>query len=56
MDDETIDPVQFELYPKPTDKGFYAVGEKEYHTLKSGELVDVKSPFKTVYGLQESTM
>ena len=28
MDDETIDPVQFELYPKPTDKGFYALGKK----------------------------
>lgn len=51
MDSENTDLVQFELYPKPDDKGFYAVGTNEYHNLKSGELVDVKSPFKTVYGL-----
>ena len=51
MDDKNIDSVQFELYPKPTDKGFYAVGESEYQHLKSGELVDVKSTFQTVYGL-----
>ena len=51
MDDKNIDSVQFELYPKPTEKGFYAVGESEYQNLKSGELVDVKSTFQTVYGL-----
>ncbi len=52
MDDESIDPVQFELYPKPTDKGFYAIGENEYQNLKSGELVDVQSTFKTIYGIE----
>ena len=51
MDTENTDPVEFELYPKPNDKGFYAVGGSEYHTLQSGELVDVKSTFKNLYGL-----
>ena len=51
MDSENTDPVEFELYPKPGDKGFYAVGSSEYHNLQSGELVDIKSTFKTLYGL-----
>jgi len=51
MDGENTAPVAFELYPKPTDKGFYAIGANEYNNLQSAELVDVKSTFKTVYGL-----
>ena len=51
MDAENTDSVEFELYPKPNEKGFYAVGNSEYHNLQSGELVDVKSTFKTLYGL-----
>ncbi len=48
---DTIDNIVFSLYPKPADKGFYAVGSKEYAKLESGELVDVKSTFKSLYGL-----
>ena len=50
MDDDNVDPVQFGCTQnQPT--GFYAVGDSEYQILKSGELVDVKSAFQTVYGL-----
>lgn len=51
IDGENTAPVAFELYPKPIDKGFYAIGATEYSNLQSAELVDVKSTFKTVYGL-----
>ena len=51
IDGENTAPVAFELYPKPIDKGFYAIGATEYRNLQSAELVDVKSTFKTVYGL-----
>lgn len=51
MDNEKTTAVEFELYPKPSDKGFYAVGSTEYKNLQSGELVDVKSTFKSIYGL-----
>jgi len=51
MEGTTLDNIEFDLYPKPNEKGFFAVGTTEYTTLKSGELVDVKSTFKTLYGL-----
>ena len=51
MDAEKTDSVDFVLYPKPSDKGFYAVGLSEYHHLPSGELVDVRSTFKSFFGL-----
>lgn len=51
MEGTTLDNIEFDLYPKPNEKGFYAVGTTEYTALKSGELVDVKSTFKTLYGL-----
>ena len=51
MEGYELDKIEFDLYPKPNEKGFYAVGTTDYTILKSGELVDVKSTFKTLYGL-----
>ncbi len=51
MDDKQTDDIAFSLYPKPSDKGFFAVGSKEYKAVNGSELVDVTSTFKTIYGL-----
>lgn len=51
MEGDTIDALTFNLYPKPANKGFFAVGQREYSELVGGELVEYASPFKKVYGL-----
>lgn len=51
MEGDSIDTLSFNLYPKPSNKGFFAVGQSEYAELTGGELVEYASPFKKVYGL-----
>lgn len=52
MKENKIDNVVFSLYPKPAEKGFYAIGSTEYQNLTGAELTTVSSPFKKIYGLE----
>lgn len=48
---EDIVSVQFSLYPKPTEKGFFGIGESDYVNLPGQKLTEFTAPLEKISGL-----
>ena len=51
--EEEIPAVTFNLYPEPTERGFYAIGETQYHPLKEQATTSVATKLEAYNGIND---